>query len=1197
MSREVRLDARLEAALTPAEREHVGRLRAAVAVFRELGWEGATPQDAPGLALGTKEQQKIAKDGLRAGAWRLSVQANRNHWVNVDVAEVDPLMLALFALRLGIGAQRFAAILPAAVWAARTEEGEAAVAGLVRERGEAFALSLARAVSRPTQRGWAGTPFSLASVSVPNLLSQGLDAHDLETGKSGARDAQGFLTDWAALTNAARRAHEGQSPSRGERPPAWAWESDANMERWEDVLRQQGRHDLGNARLLPVLSEGLEARLRAALAAGVTASSGLSELVGWGARAGLLQRAAAVDLAVQGLDAAGSPGDRLEWAQLLAEGLGASDEELAAEALRLAGPLSTGDGAVIEALAPRLIAAAAEAELPDVVLPALAARTKKARRAVIDALAARPRPEAGVAQELGAAVGPLLAETGPLARAAERLLASWGVEAVPDEAEADVPAGARWEPTPAVWTPGPLLAGPATPERLSGWIAAVVARRTFGTDALAERLLADAVDLASRDLDAALACFESFIESGMWQLAIPASRALRRSPKERPYRERPGALFDRAEAALRALGEAPLLLSTPSDESLRITGADLVARLGVLAQRGLGAEEYDALVAAYRLDPATVDRSVREALAASRVRLGTGWRTGRHVGEFVLSYLADPVREPALATNPRTGRLYPEKIVAPASVRDVAHAVPGRGYGEEVATASLFPHWSDAVAALPAFDAVWFMEVLWDQQARRAEPFTPLAATALLGTARGQDGERGAALAESIAGAWKRGLLRPGSFDPELLDLKAGPPERLAALSGVLSELAGEGGGAFAWDAADRVLAASAAASRLLSGSAELATLMRSLAPEAVAAVASGVAPASVLESPGLRAVAARGGASAAVAAAKAAVALLPEVTSGQGTTAPSRPGEPVPAGERAASGEKNPTPKAAGHPAPHTLVFLPVPAHPAVDIDDGGVVRVQTGADGVHHAGIALPALGREFFDAPTSRPRELAETGGVWLAGYTGEVAPTGARREELYRLRWDALAGRMEILGREEWHAALLRPAHREGFLQRLKGAFAKPAAPAPVVLSRSLVSSALAGMASSGAPGTWGRKLAGELARAGALSAANVRAAAVGVAPQLGEALGTWVSVLEKDREAIVVFWPLLEQALEVAAGQDGIPRWLNRALDIGLAVAPELAELRRRGLIPARWEALETLAARPGTTAALKKARELKEALA
>ena len=45
------------------------RQAAAIDVFRDLGWVGTTAEQWPVLPIGTAEQRRIARDGLKSGDW------------------------------------------------------------------------------------------------------------------------------------------------------------------------------------------------------------------------------------------------------------------------------------------------------------------------------------------------------------------------------------------------------------------------------------------------------------------------------------------------------------------------------------------------------------------------------------------------------------------------------------------------------------------------------------------------------------------------------------------------------------------------------------------------------------------------------------------------------------------------------------------------------------------------------------------------------------------------------------------------------------------------------------------------------------------------------------------------------------------------------------------------------------------------
>ena len=88
----------------------------------------------------------------------------------------------------------------------------------------------------------------------------------------------------------------------------------------------------------------------------------------------------------------------------------------------------------------------------------------------------------------------------------------------------------------------------------------------------------------------------------------------------------------------------------------------------------------------------------------------------------------------------------------------------------------------------------------------------------------------------------------------------------------------------------------------------------------------------------------------------------------------------------------------------------------------------------------------------------------------------------------------------------------------------------------------------------------------------------------------------VRLLESDATTLPVLWPVLVESVRHAATVDGAPpHWLNRVLDVALLHAAHLREAADRGLLPGdapTWPGLAALAARPGSSAALRKARDL-----
>ena len=74
------------------------KLKDAVAIFKELGWEKASPENVLQLPLGTAEQKRVALAGLKSGDWSEYSVEKKCFCSHFDVEESK---LALFAIRAG----------------------------------------------------------------------------------------------------------------------------------------------------------------------------------------------------------------------------------------------------------------------------------------------------------------------------------------------------------------------------------------------------------------------------------------------------------------------------------------------------------------------------------------------------------------------------------------------------------------------------------------------------------------------------------------------------------------------------------------------------------------------------------------------------------------------------------------------------------------------------------------------------------------------------------------------------------------------------------------------------------------------------------------------------------------------------------------------------------------------------------------
>ncbi len=805
-------------------------LARAVAIFTELGWAKAPLEAAPQLPLGTPEQRRQALAGLRRGAWGEVGQLGTNSWGWISRVRVDADRLGIFATRLGVDARRAVEVLPP--WAL-TED---MVRGILVPRGASFAASFVRHACVASRRPWENclTTFGAAAV---------LLVHELEL---PVPDNVDYLKDWILMAAASLGQPTPVDPFR---EPIAA-----------DVLRPRfGDH------------------LRVLAGLGVPVTGLFDGLFSRALRAGWVERDAALDCALQGLDTARRPGDHAVWTRLITDVLAVTEGELVARTDALVPALATGNATLVEAFAPRLIAGVDDDLLAEVLIAALGVRTKKALRLVLQAAATRPVPPPAVVAELADLLGTLRADKDrAVARAARAVLDHWSVTNPVTIAEIPGARG-RWRPTPELWTVPRFEPGRPSIEALARAAGVLVSRPEGAPDIEAERVLHLANALAGVDPDAARRGLRGV--PAEWRPGLrPVAAWLEGTRPDFGLDDHLGrakdVLLAREFAVFQRLGRVPVLLSTPSWVDLRIDPADLVDRLGRHADERVDAIEADLLLALTRVELASVTGVHLDALERLRVPVvrQSGRRLWRKAGALAAAYLRDPIREPRLV-QVGTGRWCATPLDLPRSLKEFPARFASVGYSR-LQEHVVFPAWSDAAAS-----GLWLCTgaeagVVLRQEVRRARPFGPAAAVNLLGAQRSPHPRAAGDAMTAVIEAWQRGLLRPGVADVRYLDWE-GTQRSLAAFARVALEVAEEGLASVVWPVLDDLITVSLSGARMLPGTADVAEALADLAPEAVAAVADGLADPDVLAVPGVRALAARPGQSRAVAAARAAMTAL----------------------------------------------------------------------------------------------------------------------------------------------------------------------------------------------------------------------------------------------------------------------------------------------------------------------------------
>ncbi|WP_206040467.1 hypothetical protein [Rhodococcus sp. HNM0563] len=1105
-------------------------LAAAIDIFTELGWSKADLTEAPTLPLGTDEQRRVALAGLRTGEWGEFGQIAERTYGWISFVDVDDAALALFAIRLGVDARRAAHIMPST-----HRLGDDLAAEILATRGPEFAQRFVERVCVSSRRAWEHATSVHAGAAVRLIAHHRLPIpQHIE-----------YLKDWAVYAL-------GALTGEGELFPAErGWVDDA------------------------VIAELFADHARAAVAAGLPATGPFPATLMPAIDRGWIDRAEVVELCFAALDSAQRPGDRKAWLRLLTDELAVDETEFVERADAMVSLMSFGDGFVIEAVAPILIAAAAVDDdlLVDVLTVALNAPTKKARRVVLTAAAARHQP----GDDTVAAVAELIADDAAdgdqaLARAAAVLRSAWAITAsAPDTTPS--PVQGLWQPTPEVWQVPRFDPGEATVETVTDAAALLLRRYTGVVDVEVERFLALANRLAHDDPDGARVALGGVRKNWIPGLAVVrtwlhgepnylADRINGGTEDDPWYRDRVWEVLHAREGAVVAqLGYVPVLLSTPTWVDLRIHPDDLLARLDTYAAADVVATEADLFAALTRLDTtlATAAHRTRARSLAVPVQTSAGTLLSVTAGRVLASYLDDPVVEPRLVHHREWDRWVAGDIRIPNSLS----VFPKRLAFDEYRSAdpATLPTWGDAAGLSVGHGDDASAGVLLRQIARRTTPLTPGLAVNMIGAQRGF--HRGAAAdgATAVVEAWQRGLLRPGVADARFLDWQT-TPSGLAALARAGSELADEGMLSVLWPLFDDLIAAAVHETRMPPGAADLVEALDRWLPETQGGVDAGVADVDVLDLPGVRALAARSGSSRAVAAARALVARLPE---------PTRVPVEEPVHEEDLDFDEWWRPELSAAPA----------------VDDGAVITA-TWEDA--SAASKFLCVDLEFPDRPGEMFRirkgwfyDLEHEGQCAAVRYTDGDRPGGDRpdhgRDQVW-LRWDEASKTMIVGEHRNWVDGTDGP---------VAGGSAAP-------LTTSMTAVVLVG-ACHGRPDMYSIR---SILRDGLIGSGSVAVAMRALLTQPDVSPARLVRLLERDASLLPVLWPILVESIRYTSDLDGAaPRWLNRVLDVALLHAPLLREAGRRGLIPAeeaQWPGLDTLASRLGRSAASTKAKALVAAL-
>lgn len=1084
----------------------------AVDIFKELGWEEITPEKVLTQKLGTSEQRKVLLDGLKSGAWGEISQKSENTYGWKCYFDVDQHSLALLAIRVGVTARR-AANLPLNVH-------DPVLVEVIGRRGKKFALDLISygCVSRHRMSEHSTSRFGKLAVRLVDRLS-------LEIPQSAE-----YIKDWSVYAAVAMGL------------PAETLYHETDLPDIAMIKKRFGEH------------------IRVGIAVNAPATGPFGRLFPEGVLRGYMSKEEGIGLIFSALDASVRPADRKVWLQAL-DKLGISDQELYSRTQMLIPLLSSGEPAVVERIAPVLIAGADSDMLGEVLVSSLCTSVKKAKQLVLRSAMEKPCPSnvSDVIFQLSALTRDKNKITGSLAT---QLMKKWNLQCVMENTKDPVPVKNLWQPTPPVWKAPVFDIGEASPENLTDLAAEVVGRSVFIHDLMFERLLAMSNAIAWKipgEARISLGGLRSEHE-GLYQLYcwVNQSDPVYGFDCEKDGEARTKALLDaRDYIVCSQLDRLPCLLSTPSMADLSVSVSDLAKRLALYQETDTKALEADLFLAMTRLDNTTKTTRAVEELQKLKVpvALQTGETMKKTAAQLVLAYLDDMIKEPGPATSGWRPEIFDLKVLKEFPPRLESY------YGCDFF--SIFPTWGDAALKAVCWDCEVYHEqgLVLRQAARRKAPLPPGAAINFLAARRSASPKAAADAALAVTEAWQRGLLRPGLADIDLLDWRAEQPSNLAALAKALEDIAREGMLSVVWPVLDSVIEKSLKAPRLLAGTAEFVELAAGFLPEVRSAIEKGLADPSNLYLPGIRTLAKRGGTSRSVTAAKEIVALLPKWE----------------------EGDNHET-------EPDLLPFedvWKVQKNVSSLIEDGVTITVEKPSPETRNKMLSfilkLPQIADKSFVIVKSWFYDLEHEG--QCQAYEVPIGKNvyDCQKNSVY-LYWDL----------EKKAMAVSRERNRtNGDNRPLKGIFPQPPLPLSIL-------TVLIGLtAQDGEAAYFAPRLLRKFIEEGKIGADLVHRATCTLLRSPAVSPAKLMRLLEQDASLLSALWPMLTECVKFAGGNvsagEAPPVWVNRVIALALRYTPYLKEAAARGLIPAealKWPGLLEIAKSKAKSASVAKAKQL-----
>ena len=1122
------------------------KLERAVEIYRSLGYEETAYENILSLGIGTKEEQEIARDGLKSGEWVQIKQLSENSYGFVPVIDVDLKKLAVFALRIGVEAKRAANVIG---------RGDEISLQAIMDRGENYAIQFISAAESGNRRAWEH------SLSVLGMLCLKL----LHRMNLPIPESVEYMKDWAAASAVillgARKDH--------------LFDDSFTLEK-EEIL----------GRFIEHIEKGISLSM--------PATGPFPDLLFFGVENHLLSKEAAKEYIFDALYIAKRPGDRKAWVELL-DKLGCAEKDYIDRAENLIPLLGLGESPLLERFAPALIENISEELLYPVLISCTSAKVKKTKKMLLNSVLKREKPKStnDFAEWLSLY---LQDEDKSISGLAEKLALSWGL--VLEQEESTKELQGLWRESPKLWEVPRFSLGEETAESLTDMVTLLSDRKECVEDLLFEQFLALANHIAYKNPEEAkisLAGIPNSDSGTLWTLGRWA-RGIETKPVEESrqrfwqgekeivkieYRE---LLTMRRENLFRTMGQWPCLLSTPSFEDLSISVEDFLERLSLYrAEKFSYVSEPDLQLALTRLDMETFSKEDISKCKEDRskcteklkdidlkIQLPSGEflqdEEGKDIllGELIAAYLQDPYVEPVFF--PGETPYWKVELKMPESLK----ALPYRLSYSHNAMFSIFPNWGDysLTAVHRDFEVYHGQGIILRQLARRRKPLSKGALMNWIAVFGRLSDENAEEALKANREAWERGLLLSGIADISYLDWSGGELSNLANLAAAMDFMANEGMLSLVWKAACDTVEQSLKMPRILAGTAEIVKFLRDYHDEVILAVEKKLVSKEALEMKPIRTLEGKSGSSKAVSYAKEILEKLGTIenTSKSKTIASVEPPAP----------------------ADFEKIWLPLPEGKEL-IEDHVTFRVKA---------IELRKNEKVFqfdLDLPEDSDcsYQVVIAGWLYALAHEGQVSAGKIDRngelieeENVAWLHYDSVQKKIVVSEFRNWRGGNKSPLEGE----------ATP-------YSKLFLSFAVALLAQDGDSIYGAKSLFKELVQSGTLSLETLRKITRLLLSYEEISPAKLVRIAEKERELLSICWGMLWECIKDAGAKTAEtgkpPIWINRILDICIYYGAYLREAGKRGSISkedALWPGLLEMVNCGAKSTSVKKAKELFEIL-